>query len=139
MNTHFLGLSVAALAVAVCSSGPVQAEKVRYHFAPADLCGSTVQTPAGKNNAIGERVSYFGFGNAPYYCPKRPTHMVTFWHPYTKRNVTVPLYLPEGTPRIGYGPSRITFDFGTYSVAAVFLPDESVDTIYDSGPFRPLQ
>jgi hypothetical protein len=138
MKARIFGFAVAAL-IGCGSVNPLYAERVRYHFAPADLCGSTVQTPAGKNNAIGERVSYFGFGTTPYNCAKPPTHMVTFWHPFTKRNVTVPMALPAGTPRLEYGRNRITFNYGSYIVQAVFLPDGSVDTIYDSGLLTPLR
>src|SRR3954464_7802666 len=113
-------VSLLAMGVVV---GTANAERVRYHFAPADLNGTTVQTPAGNGNAVGERVSYFGVGNAPYFCGKRPTYLVTFWHPYSGKNVTVPLALPEDTPRIEHGPNRITFNYTTYWVDVMFLPD----------------
>src|SRR5205823_148849 len=136
---RFVGLAAAALAIAGACVNPVLAERVRYHFTPADLCGNTVQTPAGKDNAIGERVSYFGLGNKPYGCPIPPTHMVTFLHPVNRREVTVPLALPEGTPRMVYRSDRIIYNYGSYAVEVIFLPDGSVDTIYDSGMFAPLR
>jgi hypothetical protein len=123
----------------LATAGPAPAERVRYHFAAADVCGNTVQTPAGKCNAIGERVSYFGFGATPYNTPMPPTHMVTFYHPFSKRNVTVPMALPPGAARLQTRSDRIIFNYGEYRVEAIFLPDGSVDTLYDSGMFRKLQ
>ncbi len=50
----------------------------------------------------------------------------------------VPVALPEGTPRIEHVGNRVVYNYGTYTVAAAFLPDGSVDVIYDSGFLRPL-
>jgi hypothetical protein len=138
MNARIIA-SAAVLVLA--SADPALAERVRYHFAPADICGNTMQTPAGKCNAIGERVSYFGFGTTPYNNAMPPTHMVTFFHPFSKRNVTVPMSLPDGAgvPRLQTRSDRIIFNYGEYRVEAIFLPDGSVDTVYDSGLFRPIR
>jgi hypothetical protein len=128
----------AAVFALLATAGVANAERVRYHFLPADICGNTLQTPAGRDNAIGERVSYLGLGNRPYQCPMPPTHMVTFYHPYSRQNVVVPMALPDCTPRLQTKSDRIVFNYGDYSVEAIFLPDGSVDTVYDSGMFRPL-
>jgi hypothetical protein len=68
----------------------------------------------------------------------RPNQMVTFRHPITGANVTIPLRLPEDTPRIEHGSDRIIYNYGTYTVRAVFLPDGSVDTIYRN-PLRAVR
>jgi hypothetical protein len=64
--------------------------------------------------------------------------MVTFRHPFTGRNVTVPLRLPEGPPRLEHRSDRIVYNYGDYIVEARFLTDGSVDVVYNSGLLRPL-
>jgi hypothetical protein len=83
-------------------------------------------------------VSYLG-GSSPYGRALRPTFLVTFSNPVTKGMVTVPLALPEDTPRMRYARNRAIFDYGSYQVEVVFLADGSVDVYYDSGLFRKLQ
>jgi hypothetical protein len=75
----------------------------------------------------------------PYPYVIKPNQMVTFRHPYTGRNVTVPLRLPQGTARMEQRSDRIIYNFGDYTVEARFLPDGSVDVIYNSGLARPLK
>jgi hypothetical protein len=111
------------------------AEQIRYHFAPADACGRMQQVPAGPEGAIGEKTC-IGLFPKPYKENYNPTHMVTFRHPYNARNVTVPLKLPQGTPRMENRSDRIIYHFGAYQVEVRFLPDGSVDTIYHSGFLR---
>jgi hypothetical protein len=139
MTIRNLVAAVAAMLVSAALVNPAYAERVRYHFRPSDLCGNTEQAAAGPCKAIGERVSYFGFGSTPVNYGLQPTHVVTFRHPFTKQNVTVPLALPPDTPRIEYYSNRVVFNYGSYAVEALFLPDGSVDTIYDAGLFRPLR
>jgi hypothetical protein len=140
MKARFFRWAATALtATLMASAGTAVAERVRYHFTPVDLCGTTVQTPAGKYNSIGERVSYLGLPNRPYNCPMVPTQIVTFCHPYAQRTVSVPMAMPPGTARISRGRDRIVFHYTSYSVEARFWPDGSVDTVYDSGIFRPLR
>lgn len=115
------------------------AEQVRYHFVPVDACGTTTQRPIGPEGAMGELKLGLGLRIQPYPYVIKPNQMVTFRHPYTARNVTVPLRLPAGTPRMEHGTDRITYNFGDYTVQARFLPDGSVDVIYNSGLARPLR
>ena len=129
----------AALALLALTTSPAEAERVRYHFAATDICGNTAQTPAGQCNAIGERVAYFGLGSSPYTGVMRPNYLVTIYNPVTRGNVAVPLALPEGTQQMQHTRNRLTFNYGTYLVEVVFLPDGSVDVYYDSGPLRRLQ
>jgi hypothetical protein len=64
--------------------------------------------------------------------------VVTLRHYYTGQFVSVPMRLPPDTPLIQHRYNRTVFNYGSYSVEAVFLPDGSVDVVYNSGPFRPL-
>jgi hypothetical protein len=116
------------------SGGMAGAAVVRYHYLPAGSNGTITLQPA--NDGAGERVRWFGTVREPYRGALRPTHVVTFRHPYTGRNVSVPLTLPEGTPNIQHTPNRITFNYGSYTVGALFLSDGSVDIIYNSGLLR---
>jgi len=106
---------------------------VRFHYLPADSPEQTTLKPAG---GIGERVRWFGAVREPYNGSLRPTHVVTFGHPYTGRNVSLPLALPEGTPNIVRTSNRVLFNYGSYTVGAHFFPDGSVDIVYDSGLLR---
>ena len=118
------------------SAGIAEGAAIRFHYVPAeaDSCGTTAMKPA----CDGE--SMRGFGTVREHCNGhlQPTCMVTFHHPYTGHNVAVPLALPEGTPIIMHGPGRVTFNYGSYAVRVRFLPDGSVDVIYDSGFLRAL-
>lgn len=114
----------------------VAAEQIRFLFVPVDACGGTKQVAAGPDGAIGERL--VGFGRRPQAYPNtfRPTHMVTFRHPFNGRNVTVPLTLPSDAPRMEHRDDRIIYNYGSYAVEAHFLPDGAVETVYNAGPFR---
>jgi hypothetical protein len=138
MNTRIFALAGAAVAVLALAAPSARAERVRYHYTAADLAGNTALVPA-PSGAPGQRVSYFGLGAAPYCGVMRPTYMVTFYNPVTKCRVTVPLALPDDTPRLEYRPNRVTFDYGTYYVTVTFLADGSVDVTYDNGLFKKLQ
>jgi hypothetical protein len=115
------------------------AEQVRYRFIPTDACGTMTQVPAGPKGTIGELKQIFGAQPQPYPYAVRPNQMVTFRHPFNGRNVTVPLRSPEGPPRLEHRSDRIVYNYGDYVVEARFLPDGSVDVVYNSGLFRPLR
>ena len=118
------------------SGGMADAAVVRFHYLPADSPEQTTLKPAG--GGIGERVRWFGAVREPYNGSLRPTHVVTFRHPYTGRNVSLPLALPERTPIILRSSNRVLFNYGSYTVGAHFFPDGSVDIVYDSGLLREL-
>jgi hypothetical protein len=124
---------LAAIALLFLSKGGAEAAAVRYHYMPMDSQSCTSMKPACE---CGETVRWFGRVREPYNCPLRPTVVMTFHHPCTGQNVSVPLALPEDTPRILHGRDRITFDYGSYAVRVLFLPDGSVDVVYDSGFLR---
>jgi hypothetical protein len=114
------------------------AEAVRFRFVPGHAEGTVSQVPVGPEGAIGEWVAALGTAPKPYQGTFPPNRMVTFRHPYTSRNVTIPLKLPDNTPRIEHLFNRIRFNYGSYYVEARFLPDGAVDVVYNSGPLRPL-
>lgn len=131
----WLALGVLILA----APNPVRSEQLRFHFVPADACGAMRQVPAGPEGAIGELKRGVGLRSLPYTQPVRPNQMVTFRHPYNGRNVTVPIRLPEGTPRMEHQYDRIIYNYNDYTVEARFRPDGSVDVVYNSGLLRPLR
>ena len=118
------------------SAGMAEGAAIRFHYVPgqADSCGTTAMKPA----CDGESTRWLGTVREHYNGHLQPTYIVTFHHPYTGRNASVPLALPEGTPVIMHGPDRITFNYGSYAVRVRFLADGSVDVIYDSGFLRAL-
>jgi hypothetical protein len=96
------------------------------------------QVPAGPDGAVGELRRLLGARVLPYNYVVRPTQMVTFRHPFTGGNATVPIYLPEGTPRMEHRSDRIIYNYSDLTVEARFLPDGAVDVIYNSGFLRQL-
>lgn len=127
-----------ALLIFEASASIAKAEAVRFRYVPADACGNLVQVAAGPNGAVGEKLNGFGRIPQPYTQSFRPNQMVTFRHPYTGRNVVVPLTLPRGTPRLEHGNESVLFNYGSYSTDVRFFPDGAVDVIYNSGFLRPL-
>lgn len=115
------------------------AEQVRFRFAPTGQAGVLTQVPAGPGGAIGERRATALSAPQPYPTAVRPNQMVTFRHPFTGANVTVPMRLPESTPLIQHRPDRVIFNYGSYAVEARFFTDGSVETVYNSGFLRPLR
>ena len=131
------GLTLAATAaLLIIRCNPASAAQVRFHYAPANACGSTVLKPADGCGSTGERVAWFGMYREAYNCEPRATHIVTFYHPFTGCNVSVPMAFPEGTPRIEYRSNRVIYNYGSYTVEAHFFPDGSVDTVYNTGFLR---
>jgi hypothetical protein len=113
-----------------------QAARLVYHFGPGDCAPGTSLKPASPCCTAVERVSWFGSVRQPDVPARRPTHLVSFQHPYLGRTVTLPLCLPDSTPRMEYRPDRVTYNYGSYIVEVHFLPDGSADVIYNSGFFR---
>jgi hypothetical protein len=115
-----------------------RADWVRFRFVPANAEGSMAQVAAGPDGALGELRSGLGGTPKPYAGNFLPNRLVTFRHPYTSRNVNVPMKLPENTPRTERIGDRIRFNYGSYYVEARFLPDGGVDVVYNSGFLRTL-
>ncbi len=115
-----------------------RAEQVRFRYAPADLAGTMNQVPIGPNGAIGEQLRGFGLFPQPYQRAFRPNQMVTFRHAYGGQLVTLPLTLPQATPRLEHNGDRIIYNYGSYVVEVRFIPDGAVDVVYNSGFLRPL-
>jgi hypothetical protein len=109
---------------------PADAARVRYHFSP-EPGGNGCLKPA----AAGERMTLRGW--QPYNCPPpRATQLVSFRHPCTGQAVTVPLALPDGTPRMEYVRDRVVYDYSGYTVEVRFLKDGSADVVYETGLLR---
>jgi hypothetical protein len=125
----FLSVTTLLLALPV-----VRADVVRYHFVPA-APGTVVALKPGP----AEWQPFRGSARrAPYPYELRPTHLVTFRHPYTGGLVTVPMALLPDEPRIEHVRNRIVFNYGSYTIEVEFFPDGSVDVIYNSGLSRRL-
>jgi hypothetical protein len=129
---------LAALALIAVPSLAV-AEAVRYRYVPTNAGGAMAQVPIGPDGSLGELRRFLGARALPYPHTVRPTQMVTFRHPYTRCNVTVPIRLPYDQPRMEHQTDRIIYNYGDYTVEARFLPDGAVDVVYNSGLFRPLK
>jgi len=114
---------------------PAPAASVRYHYGPADACGTLALKPDARG-LVGERVSWFGTSRVAEYNPPNPSFRLTFRHPFTGSTVTLPVGLPEGTPRIEYRTHWVIYNYGTYAVEIHFLSDGSVDVVYNSGLLR---
>lgn len=125
-------------ALILCAT-QARAEVVRFRYIPIDPCGNTRMIPTGPNGAIGERQVWLGSTREPFHTTFRPTHMVTYRHPATGANVIVPLTLPESTPNVEHVFDRIIHNYGSYTVSTIFLPDGSVEVMYNSGALRPLR
>jgi hypothetical protein len=126
-------LAVAAAAWLISATG-ADAAVARYHYVPNGPNRAMTFTPSAPD--AGERLSIFG--RAPDPTPPRPTVMMTYYHPSSGQVVAVPLALPPGTPQVYHRSNRIVYDFSGYTVQVQFLPDGSVDVIYNSGFLRGL-
>src|SRR5262245_3090926 len=81
------GLVAAAVLAAWLSlaNGVSQADFVRFHFAPQEICNPT---PAGPFAYVGEWQPWRGsLRKEPYRCEFRPNQFVTIRHAYTGQNV----------------------------------------------------
>jgi hypothetical protein len=132
-------LAVLVGAIIVCGSEPARAADLRYHYVPVDAAGNTQLAPVvqpGGGGSPGERVRFLGFVKEPATTQPKPTHLVTFKHSYTKRNITVPLTLAPGTPRMSYSRDSVSYNYGSERVEVEFQKDGSVDVIYSTGLLR---
>jgi hypothetical protein len=123
-------LAVGAVAGLLLTAAPAGAARLRYHLTADPAGGGCLKAPAA-----GERRTLTGW--QPYNCPPpRATRLVNFRHPCTGQCVTVPLALPDSTPRMEYVGDRVVYNYGDYTVEVRFLPDGSADVFYDSGLLR---
>lgn len=139
MKVTTYGLACAAsVGLALATTAPASAERARFHYVPVDERGNMVLRVDGETGGLGDRLSWFSTVRDPDNRPPRPNWLVTFRHPCTGRTVIVPLRLPEGTPNMGYGPNRVVYNYGSYTVSIQFLADGSVYVFYNAGFFRAL-
>jgi hypothetical protein len=138
-----LFLTCGFLALLMFGSGATTApaEVVRYHYSPTVVSGySSTSLKVGPNGSSGEwSPSLIGLRKEAYYQQPNATHMVTFRHPYTGQDITVPIAFPQGTPQVTYQPDTIVYNYTQYQIRVQFLRDGSVDVVYNSGIFRPFQ
>jgi hypothetical protein len=131
-----LGCFIAAALTLVPTAG--WADSLRFRFVPANTEGALTQVAAGPDGALGELRSGLRATPKPYAGNYQANRMVTFRHPYTSRNVIVPMKLPDSAPRIEHIADRIRLNYGSYYVEARFLPEGGVDVVYNSGYLRTL-
>jgi hypothetical protein len=116
---------VVVFAAVLGTTGTAAAARVCFHYGPGEISG-----------APGQRTSWLGAPSEPVAGMPGPMVPVTFQHPFTHAPVTVPLALPPWTPTIEHVRNRIVYNYGSYAVVVRFLPDGSVDVIYNSGLLR---
>jgi len=127
---------LATLIAALGATSPLRAEVVRFRYVP-DACGNMVLACA--NGLPGQRASWYFGARQSIPTPIPPNVLVAFQHVYTGQTVNVPLALPEDTPRLERRPAAYVYNYGSYTVQVRFLPDGSVETIYNSGFLRALR
>jgi len=125
---HALGKVALVAALWFLASGTADAAWIRFHFVPVEGC-KTLKPVEPSSDGTRQPKCFHQPG---------PLVMVNLCHLYTGQQITVPLYLPEGTPTIQHVWSKIVYNYGSYTVAVRFLPDGSVDVIYSSGLLRGL-
>ncbi len=79
---------------------------------------------------------FLGLIHEPAVAQPKPTHLVTFKHSYSGRNITVPLTLRAENPRMTITREAVTYNYGSDKVEVQFLKDGSVDVVYSSGLLR---
>jgi hypothetical protein len=126
------------LSATLLTPAALRADSVRFRFVPTGPQGALVQVPAGPDGALGELRAGLSTTPRPFPRNYRPNRLVTFRHPYTSRNVTLPMMLPDNTPRIEHIRDRIRFGYTSYFIDVRFLPDGGVDVVYNSGFLRTL-
>jgi hypothetical protein len=127
---------LALIVLAVVAVPPAAAGRLRFHYVPVDVAGNTSLARAGPVAPVGEELTWLGAVRRPSLNQPRPTHLVTFRHPYTGREISVPMSFPEGTPQIEHRLGRVVYNYGSYTVEAHFFRDGSVDVVYNSGLLR---
>lgn len=138
-TARWMIVAVFAFAIAIFGDSPVRAAELRYHYVPIDAAGNTQLAPVvqpGGGGSPGERIRFLGFVHEPAPAQPKPTHLVTFKHSFTGRNITVPLTLRPDTPRMSISRDMVNYNYGSESVQVQFQKDGSVDVVYSSGLLR---
>ncbi len=132
--------SCAVLVAAVFAAFPPFAagDTLRLRFAPAPPDGRLLSVAIGPGGTVGELTTGVGGTPKPFPGPWTANRLVTFRHPYSGKDVVVPMKLPDNTPRVEHIGDRVRLNYGSYYVEARFLPDGAVDVVYNSGFLRPL-
>ena len=137
----FVTCGVLGLLVFGITATTAPAEVVRYHYSPTVVSGySSTSLKVGPNGSTGEwSPSLISPRKEAYYQQPKATHMVTFRHPYSGQDVTVPIAFPQGTPQVTHQYDAIVYNYTQYQIRVQFFRDGSVDVVYNSGIFRPFQ
>ena len=85
-------------------------------------------TPRSSFAYVGGQVYYLP---SPSTQPPAPNTWLNFRHPYTHAYVSVPVALPNGTPRVEHRSDRLIYDYGFVAVVIHFIRDGSVNVSYD--------
>jgi hypothetical protein len=128
----------AVLGLSLATAQPASADRVRFHYVPANTHGTLTLKPCGPQGAAGETIAWFGASRRPANFVPRVNTQLTFRHPYTGQSVTVPVYLPHWVPKIAYTRHWVEYNYGSFATEIHFLPDGSVDVIYTNGFLRRL-
>ncbi len=129
--TRWLSTGLAA-GVLLGTQSSAEAARLRFHYAAAGNCGTVTPQPTGPH---GETAAYVSmFGECQPTCARPPGRAMqgAYQHPCTGQFVTVPLFLPEGTPVIQHRRNGVTYNYGSYAVEVFFRTDGSVDVDYYS-------
>ena len=111
---QYLHFAAILLAGSLAMTGRASAEQVRFRYVPVDAAGNVRQVAIGPEGAIGEKITGVGLIPKPYRETFRPTHMVTFRHPYNNRCVIVPITFPAGAERAPEIRSdHVIYNYGT--------------------------
>jgi hypothetical protein len=129
------------LAVSICflllfGAETSAAAEVRFHYVPVDTAGNSRLEPAAPGPGAGILGRRLGLARDIYAGQPRPTHLVTYRHPYSGHTIVVPISFPVGTPRIEHVGTRLIYNYGSYTITVWFLSDGSVDLIYNTGLLR---
>ena len=125
-----------ALVTVLLSGETAAAARVRYHYVPSPGGGPMTLAPVAPGFP-GERLN--AFGRRPHAAlPPQATWMGAYRHPFSGATVQVPLGLPFETPTVEHRNNRLAYNYGSYLVEVIFLPDGSVDVVYSNGLFRDI-
>jgi hypothetical protein len=106
---------------------------LRLWYYPQDESAMTALRPPPAGQPTGVLISRFGLCREPFYGHVRANCLQTFTHCHSGRTVTVPLWLPPDTPRVEQLRSGIAYNYGAFAVEVYFLPDGSVEVVYNNG------
>ena len=106
----------------------VRADDSEFHYVRPYSSRMMNFTPRSSFAFIGGQVHYLP---SPTSQPPVPNNWLNFRHPYTHAYVSVPVALPNGTPKVEHRSDRLIYDYGFVAVVIHFVRDGSVNVSYD--------